>query len=52
MKRRKHLGYLYLHAPDPEQPGQYVTHRIAVEQNCSPDDVETDVEGEGDDEPS
>ena len=27
----KKLGYLYLHAPDPEKRGQYVTYRIAVE---------------------
>ena len=27
----KRLGYIYLHAPDPENPGQYVTYPIAVE---------------------
>ncbi|MBB4639832.1 hypothetical protein [Rhizorhapis suberifaciens] len=26
------LGYLYLHAPDPDNRGQYVTYRIAVEE--------------------
>lgn len=25
------LGYLYLHAPDPDNRGQHVTYRIAVE---------------------
>lgn len=28
---KHHLGYLYLHAPDPDNPGQHVTYRIVVE---------------------
>lgn len=42
----RHRGYLYWHAPDPENPGQYVTYRISVEideePQDEPDEEETD----------
>lgn len=46
----KVLGYLYLHAPDPENPGQYVTHRIAVEIDEDASDASLDEEGDVGDE--
>lgn len=46
-----HRGYLYLHAPDPENPGQYVTYRIAVESNEKLPDG-PDEEGEAEDDPA
>lgn len=39
----KLLGYLYLHAPDPENPDEYVTYRIAVESDEDPT-LQTDEE--------
>jgi hypothetical protein len=47
----KLLGYLYLHAPDPENPGQFVTYPIAVEVDDDSDAVSDDEE-EVDDEPA
>ena len=44
------LGYLYFHAPDPENPGKYVTHRIAVEIDEDGSHDDEDTEGEADDE--
>lgn len=47
----RHLGYLYWHAPDPENPGQYVTYRISVETDEEPHDG-ADEEGEAEDDPA
>ena len=47
----KLLGYLFLHAPDPENPGQYVTYPIAVEVDEASDRANDDKE-EADDEPA
>lgn len=46
----KKLGYLYLHAPDPENPEQYVTHRITVEIDEDALEDPSDEEGKADDE--
>lgn len=44
------LGYLYLHAPDPEKRGQYVTYRIAVEveEDDQPDTASDETEADND----
>ena len=50
---KQHLGYLYLHAPDPDNPGQHVTYRIAVEihdENIGGGDNDSDQNEEADDE--
>lgn len=52
MKRGKHLGYLYLHAPDPERPGHHVTYRIVVSHTEVGDEVEDDDSAEDENEPS
>jgi hypothetical protein len=44
----RHLGYLYLHAPDPENPGQYVTYRISVESDEESQDDTDDGEADHD----
>jgi hypothetical protein len=44
MKRR--LGYLYLHAPDPENSGQHVTYRIVVEEETLNDSEDAEDGGE------
>ena len=41
------LGHLYLHAPNPDNPNEYVTYRIAVEAS---DDVDAQINEEADDE--
>lgn len=46
----RHLGYLYWHAPDPENPGQYVTYRISVEADDEP--LDGSDEGEAEDDPA
>ena len=50
---KQHLGYLYLHAPDPDNRGQHLTYRIAVEihdENIGDEDNDADQNGETDDE--
>lgn len=44
----RHLAYLYWHAPDPENPGQYVTYRIAVETDEETQDDTDDEEADHD----
>lgn len=45
MKRK--LGYLFFHAPDPENLGEYITYRIAVEEETYSDDKNAEDDGEG-----
>jgi hypothetical protein len=47
----RQLGHLYWHAPDPENPGQFVTYRISVEIDENPDDARDD-DGETEDAPA